>query len=101
MQPAALTEIATYAYGIGPWKRTILPEQDGALQSANRLIENAHAAGLKVHPYTFRDEPLFLAKDYANDPAAEYLQFFRLGVDGLFSDFPDTAVRARAQFTGS
>ena len=61
------------------------------LEPANQLIADAHAAGLKVHPYTFRDEPQFLAKDYANDPAAEYLQFFKLGVDGLFSDFPDTA----------
>ena len=101
MQPAALAEIATYAYGIGPWKRTIVPEKDGVLEPANRLIEDAHAAGLKVHPYTFRDEPQFLAKDYANDPAAEYLQFFKLGVDGLFSDFPDTALRARERFAGS
>jgi len=101
MQPATLAEIATYAYGIGPWKRTILPEMDGILGTANELIANAHAAGLKVHPYTFRDEPLFLAKDYGNDASAEYMQFFRLGVDGVFSDFPDTAVRARDRFAGS
>ena len=101
MQPAALAEIATYAYGIGPWKRTILPETDGVLGAANALVADAHAAGLKVHPYTFRDEPLFLAKEYGNDPSAEYLQFFRLGVDGVFSDFPDTAVRARERFAGS
>jgi glycerophosphoryl diester phosphodiesterase len=49
-----------------------------------------------VHPYTFRDEPTFLALDYALDPVKEYLQFFALGVDGVFSDFGDTAVRARA-----
>jgi glycerophosphoryl diester phosphodiesterase len=101
MQPAALAEIATYAYGIGPWKRTILPETDGALGAVGSLVADAHAAGLKVHPYTFRDEPQFLAKDYGTDAAAEYLQFFRLGVDGVFSDFPDTAVRARDRFTGS
>lgn len=29
---------------------------------------------------------------------AEYLQFFRLGVDGVFSEFPDTALAARASF---
>jgi glycerophosphoryl diester phosphodiesterase len=101
MQPAALAAIATYAYGIGPWKRTILPESNGALGSAGDLIANAHAAGLKVHPYTFRDEPQFLAQDYGNDASAEYLQFYRLGVDGLFSDFPDTAVRARERFAGT
>ena len=46
MQPAALAEIATYAYGIGPWKRTILPETDGVLGAANALVADAHAAGL-------------------------------------------------------
>ena len=100
MQPAALAEIATYAHGIGPWKRTILPEQDGVLGAPTSLVTDAHAAGLKVHPYTFRDEPQFLAKDYAADATAEYLQFFQLGVDGLFSDFPDTAVRARERLVG-
>ena len=101
MQPQVLAEIAAYAYGIGPWKRTIVPEKDGVLEPAKKLVEDAHTAGLKVHPYTFRDEPQFLAKDYSNDAVAEYLQFYRLGVDGLFSDFPDTAHRARTQFTGS
>ena len=48
-----------------------------------------------MHPYTFRDEPEFLAPDYGLDPVKEYLQFFRLGVDGVFSDFGDTAVRAK------
>lgn len=49
-----------------------------------------------VHPYTFRDEPEFLAPDYALDPVRECLQFFALGVDGVFSDSGDTALRARA-----
>ena len=59
------------------------------------LVADAHKAGLAVHPYTFRDEPVFLAADYRLDPVQEYLQFYRLGVDGVFSDFGDTAVRAR------
>ncbi len=97
MTPESLKEIATYAYGIGPWKRTIVTEdKEGNLAPANSLIQDAHAAGLKVHPYPFRDEPIFLAKVYNNDPVAEYHQFYKLGVDGLFSDFPDTALRARA-----
>ena len=57
-------------------------------------MELAHAEGLEVHPWTFRDEPQHLAVDYADDPTAEYRQFAALGVDALFSDFPDTAVRA-------
>ena len=48
-----------------------------------------------MHTWTFRNEPRRLAADYAGDPAKEYLAFFALGVDGVFSDFPDTAVAAR------
>lgn len=90
MTPENLRQIATYAYGIGPWKRSIIGE-NGRVSS---LIDDAHAAGLRVHAYTFRDEPKFLAPCYDNDPAAEYRQFFELGLDGAFSDFPDTAVRS-------
>jgi glycerophosphoryl diester phosphodiesterase len=97
MRPAALAEIATYAHGIGPWKRSIVPQRvDGTLLPPTSLVADAHRAGLLVHPYTFRDEPEFLAPDYQLDPIREYLQFYRLGVDGVFSDSGDTAVRARA-----
>lgn len=96
MTPEGLAEITRYACAIGPSKRSIVPvAPDGVLQPATRLIADAHAGGLAVHAYTFRDEPAFLAPNYACDPIAEYRQFFALGVDGVFSDFPDTAVRAR------
>lgn len=98
MTPAALAEIAAYAQGIGPSKRSILPQgADKALQKPTALVSDAHRAGLLVHPYTFRDEPEFLAPDYRLDPIKEYLQFFELGVDGVFSDAGDTALRARSQ----
>jgi glycerophosphoryl diester phosphodiesterase len=96
MTPAGLAEIATYAQGIGPSKRSIVPQGgDRSLLDATTLVVDAHKAGLLVHPYTFRDEPEFLASDYEFNPIKEYLQFYRLGVDGVFSDFGDTAVRAR------
>jgi glycerophosphoryl diester phosphodiesterase len=96
MTTAGLVEIATYAQGIGPFKRSIVPQgPDKALLAPTSLVADAHKANLVVHPYTFRDEPEFLAADYALDPVREYLQFFALGVDGVFSDFGDTAVRAR------
>jgi glycerophosphoryl diester phosphodiesterase len=96
MTPAGLAEIATYAQGIGPSKRSIVPQGgDRSLLDATTLVVDAHKAGLLVHPYTFRDEPEFLASDYELNPIKEYLQFYRLGVDGVFSDFGDTAVRAR------
>jgi glycerophosphoryl diester phosphodiesterase len=97
MTPTALAELATYATGIGPSKRSIVPQgSDRALLTPTNLMADAHRAGLLVHPYTFRDEPDFLAPDYRLDPIKEYLQFYMLGVDGVFSDFSDTAVRARA-----
>ena len=98
MTPAGLAAIAAYASGIGPGKRSIVPQGSGrALLPPTSLVADAHKAGLVVHPYTFRDEPEFLAPDYALDPVKEYLQFYGLGVDGVFSDFGDTAVRARSQ----
>ena len=102
MRPAGLAEIAAYAWGIGPWKRSVIAENpDGRLAAPGSLIDDAHAANLRVHAYTFRDEPRFLAADYDGDPAAEYRQFFDLGGDGVFSDFPGTAARALARITAS
>lgn len=93
--PQSLDDIAKYANAIGPWKRQILREREGAPLLATTLIEQAHAAGLRVHPYTFRDEPATLAPEYAGDPLKEYRTFFEMGVDGVFTDFADTAVKAR------
>ena len=103
---AGLKDVASYAYGIGPWKRYIVPtlanpegsgpgEASLQLGEPTDLIERAHAAGLKVHTWTFRNEQRRLPGDYAGNPVNEYLQFFDLGIDGVFSDFPDTAVVAR------
>ncbi|MBC7928348.1 MAG: glycerophosphodiester phosphodiesterase [Bryobacteraceae bacterium] len=113
---AQLQEIRTYADGIGPWKRYIVTVRsvdanadgraddvngDGSVNDADKsvvvsdLIERAHRAGLFVHAYTFRNEPGTLARDYNGDPRNEYIQFFNLGLDGLFTDFTDTAVSGR------
>ncbi|EFL51248.1 glycerophosphoryl diester phosphodiesterase [Solidesulfovibrio fructosivorans JJ]] len=98
--PAALAAIAAFARGIGPWKRLIVPEEsDKSLGAPTALIADAHAAGLLVHPYTFRNEERYLAPAYHNAPSAEYRHFFALGVDGVFSDFPDTAATARTLFS--
>jgi glycerophosphoryl diester phosphodiesterase len=64
------------------------------------LVSDAHAAGLLLHPYTFRNESRYLAPDYNGNPEAEYEQFFKLGVDGMFSDFSDSAVAVRNRVAG-
>lgn len=117
--PAGLAEIKTYADGIGPWKRYIVSVKgslgadgkvldinaDGKINEADTttmepttLIADAHKAGLMLHPYTFRNEKRRLASNYKGDPKEEYKQFFRLGVDGMFSDFTDTALTARTEY---
>jgi len=102
---AGLDEVAGYADGIGPWKPYIVPRDasEGSLEPTD-FVDRAHRAGLEVHAYTFRNENSFLPSELRSgtDPAlygdafSEYEQFFRLGVDGVFSDNPDTAVEARA-----
>lgn len=116
--PAGLAQIKTYADGIGPWKRYIVSikgkvgadgkvldlngdgkinDADAATLEPTTLIADAHKAGLFVHAYTFRNEGRRLAASYNGDPKQEYLQFYALGLDGLFTDFTDTALAARAE----
>jgi glycerophosphoryl diester phosphodiesterase len=67
------------------------------------LVADAHKAGLQVHPWTFRNENEFLPSDYRSsgpnsdygNAFAEYKLFYDEGVDGLFSENPDTALEAR------
>ena len=104
LTPAGLAEVKTYADGIGTWKPYLVGLKGGTSVATSTtmvpttLVTDAHKAGLLVHEYTFRNEPRRLASSYKGDPKAEYLQHFRLGVDGIFSDFPDTAVAARAAY---
>jgi glycerophosphoryl diester phosphodiesterase len=91
---AGLREVRRYADGIGPWKPYIHRSVNGVLTPTD-LVARAHARGLLVHPYTFRDDAFPAA--YGN-PANEYLTFYELGVDGVFSDFADTAFAARELF---
>ena len=108
--PKGLDEVATYADGIGPAKTRIVPwDENDRLGTPTTLVRDAHARGLLVHPFTFRPENTFLPADFRRgDPAspqfaaargdepAELALFFKLGVDGLFTDNADTAVAVRS-----
>ncbi len=97
--PQALKEISEIASGIGPYKRYIIPANEkGDSLPPTTLIKDAHALGLKVPPYTFRKEEKYLLKEYKGNFQQELLQFFELGVDGVFSDFPDEAAQAKKIF---
>ena len=89
--PAGLRSVARYADGVGPSKDYIVPrDAAGRSLAPTSFVRDAHAAGLKVHPYTFRRENTFLPLELrsSSDPAgigdlkAEIRQFFALGVDG-------------------
>jgi glycerophosphoryl diester phosphodiesterase len=101
---AGLAEVRTYADGIGPWKPYLRSTAVGAdglrhLLPPTTVVARAHAAGLLVHPYTFRNEVSRQGSaDYKGNPVNEYLDFYAQGVDGVFSDFADTAVAARAMY---
>ena len=98
---AGLDEIKTYADGIGPWKVYIIPTTGGGggdVKPPTDLIQRAHARGLLVHTWTFRDDAF--PTGYPGGPVEEYLAFYRLGIDGVFSDFPDTAFASREIFRG-
>ncbi len=120
LTPAGLAEVRGYADGIGPWKyyiqstacKTVAPaggcadangdgdvnEADRVVVAATDLVQRAHALGLLVHTWTFRNERTRQPLDDGVQPTSEYIRFFDLGVDGVFSDFADTAVAARVMW---
>ena len=66
-------------------------------EGPNDVVERAHAAGLRVHVYTFRSEPHKLGHAAEGDPKQELRRFFELGVDGVFADYPDVAAQVRQE----
>lgn len=106
---AELAVIAEYADGIGPHKGMVIARDGTAhLVADTGLVCRAHDAGLVVHIWTMRDENAFLPADFRKgadiathgDAAAEYLRFFDAGIDGVFSDYAETAVTARRTWLG-
>jgi glycerophosphoryl diester phosphodiesterase len=110
-----LAEIATYADGIGPDKSRIVAGNAAGtrLGRPTTLVRDAHHVGLLLHPFTFRPENNFLASDFRvgaagspeylharGDQPAELALYYKLGVDGLFADNPDTAVAVREKTFG-
>ena len=105
---SGLDFIKTYADAVGPWKpylvKTVndgvertgdgtLTINDRRVDGSTGVIEMAHRKGLMVHTWTFRDD----ASGYGfKDPQAEMQYYMRLGIDGVFTDFPATGVAARA-----
>jgi glycerophosphoryl diester phosphodiesterase len=94
--PQGLAEIATYANAIGVETALVYPrDASGRVGEPTRLVADAHAASLKVIVWTFRAEDVFLPTNHRGDLAGWVRRFHALGIDGVFSDFPDVAIKAR------
>ncbi len=107
--PQGLRDVAKYAKYLGPEKGQIIPlDAAGNLTSPTALVADAHKAGLKVQPYTFRNENPFLPAnlrssaepDAYGDVFTEEAAFLKAGVDGFFADQPDTALESLHAFLG-
>lgn len=105
----SMRDLSRWIDGFGPEKNQVVARNaDGSLGEPTPFVEDAHAAGLKVTPYTFRAENEFLPTDYriGTDPADfgraidEVLVFMRAGVDGVFCDQPDICIEARKDYLG-
>ena len=97
--PAGLRDIAQYADVVAPPTRSIIPlKKDGTLDQPSSLVQDAHQAGLRVEPWTFRPENHFLAADFRNSAGdaarneagsiAEIKRYIAAGIDGFFTDDP-------------
>ncbi|MFF8930697.1 glycerophosphodiester phosphodiesterase [Streptomyces longwoodensis] len=105
--PKGLREIASYAQGIGPTLDLVVPKDaSGRLTTPTSLVKDAHAAGLILHPYTMRNENPFLPAEFRKGTDADgygdvfgaYRAYFATGIDGVFTDNPDTGLLARQDF---
>ena len=93
LKAGGMQKIAQYAQGIGPWKNMLIAGNSRADNlNITPLLKRAHAAGLQVHPYTFRMDEGRVAKYASSFTDMLNIFYFKLGVDGVFTDFPDKAV---------
>ena len=96
--PGGLKAVAAYAWGIGPNKAQLW---DG--DTSTTLVRDAHDAGLRVHPWTYRAENYFLPAPFrrginprgAGDVTGEIRAALAQGIDGFFTDFAALGVEAR------
>jgi glycerophosphoryl diester phosphodiesterase len=94
LKTGAMKKIAKYADGIGPWKPMIIDDKStlGHIHISN-LVNEAHSAGLVVHPYTFRKDAGRIPQYVENFDQLLDLFLYQVDVDGIFTDYTDAAVK--------
>lgn len=89
-----MRKVSSYADGVGPSANLLISRDSTAAEIIpTRFVEYAHAAGLQVHPYTFRRERNQIPPFAKNYDDLLRIAFDVLGVDGVFTDFPDLTVK--------
>lgn len=95
MQPGIpnvpLDKIVKYADGVGAWKYLLISPEG----KPTAFVEQAKALGLDVHAWTFRDDAY--SSELFESAEIELMFYLGLGIDGFFTDFPDTGVRVRSE----
>lgn len=91
-ETGAMKQVSEYADGIGPWYPMLITQAESSQVQPSLMLTEAKAAGLVIHPYTFRKDDGEVPS-FAND-FTDYLDIYyrQLDVDGVFTDFPDLAV---------
>jgi glycerophosphoryl diester phosphodiesterase len=110
VKPEGLAWMAEFADGIGPWTDLVIPaKEDGSLGEPTTLVRDAHAQGLILHPYTMRNENVHLPANFRKgtndadwgDVFGAFRTYLETGIDGIFTDFPDTGLLAAEEFRKS
>ncbi|MEM9938583.1 MAG: glycerophosphodiester phosphodiesterase family protein [Pseudomonadota bacterium] len=83
-----LEQVGAYADGVGP-NKALLWSQPG---QPSDFVTRAHSFNLLVHPWTYRSDRIGAGYETFE---AELSAVLALGVDGLFTDFPETGVKVR------
>ena len=92
-QAGSMKKIAQYADGIAPSKSMLIDENSTSKHlHLSGMTKEAHEAGLAVHPYTFRLDAGEIPAYAKNFEALLKIFYSEVGVDGVFTDFPDRAV---------
>lgn len=89
--PEGIAGVAKYAQGIGPKITHIASGIDeNGRPILSDLMQSVRAHNLMVHPYTFRQEQL--PPEIPDIETLHEILLYDIGVDGVFTDFPDKAV---------